>query len=221
MRRAVKSAVALAAVGVFGISGTAVATPAAGSRSGSGPTISATCDGSGGAGGRGAGFGRHRAAKKAAPKVQMPAAVPGATISKDVTKMLTLLVQDEKLARDVYNLAAAKYPDRVFSNIAGSEATHLAAVRRLLKRYGVADPTAGGKAGAFPDRDVQGLYDQLAAQVRSGRDAAVQAGIVVEKADIADLQKLLAMTAPADVKTVMGSLLAASERHLAAFQRNA
>lgn len=219
MKRAVKSAAALVAVGVLGVSGTAVAAPAVGSRYGNGSTISATCDGSGGGWGR-SGAGRQRAAKPA-PKLRVPAAVPGATISKDVTKILTSLVQDEKLARDVYNLAASRYPDRVFSNIASSESTHLAAVRVLLKRYDVPDPTSGGKAGVFPDHEVQALYDQLASQVRSGRDAAVQAGIVVENTDIADLHKLLSMTAPADVRTVMGNLLAASERHLAAFQRNA
>lgn len=53
------------------------------------------------------------------------------------------------------------------------------------------------------------------------RDQAVQAGILVEVADIADLKDALTMKAPSDVRTVLGNLLAGSQRHLAAFQRNA
>ncbi|HEX6886500.1 MAG TPA: DUF2202 domain-containing protein, partial [Candidatus Nanopelagicales bacterium] len=99
--------------------------------------------------------------------------------------------------------------------------THMAAVHALLDRYDVADPTAGAKAGEFADDDLQRLYAQLAERVTSGRDDAIQAGITVERTDITDLRKALALEAPADVDTVLGNLLAASGRHLAAFQRNA
>ena len=97
----------------------------------------------------------------------------------------------------------------------------MAAVHALLERYDVADPTASAKAGEFADADLQRLYDQLAQQVASGRDDAVQAGITVERTDINDLREALALQAPADVDTVLGNLLTASGRHLAAFQRNA
>ncbi|MCU0262457.1 MAG: DUF2202 domain-containing protein [Candidatus Nanopelagicales bacterium] len=147
--------------------------------------------------------------------------MPGASISAEVSKELVYMVQEEQLARDVYRLAAAKYPDRVFANIARSESTHMAAVRGLLDRYRVDDPTVDAKPGQFRDAGLQELYDQLAGQVETSRDAAIQAGITVERTDIADLKEALALPAPADVDTVLGNLLAASGRHLAAFQRNA
>lgn len=151
----------------------------------------------------------------------IPPAVPGATISSEVAEQLTFMVQEEQLARDIYALAASKYPDRVFTNINRAESTHMAQLRVLLDRYDLADPTAGVKAGVYADKDLQTFFDRLAAQVRTSRDAAVQAGIQVESADIADLKRAQTLSAPSDVRAVLANLLAGSGRHLAAFQRNA
>lgn len=192
MRRITRTVAALAAVSAIGVGGVASAANAA-------------CYGNtSGAGGGG-----------------QAAAVPGATISTAVAQELAFMVQEEKLARDVYALAASLYPDRIFTTINRSESTHMAALRVLLDRYDVADPTAGAKPGVFADDDLQALYTKLAAQVRVSRDQAVQAGILVEVADIADLKDALTLKAPSDVRTVLGNLLAGSQRHLAAFQRNA
>jgi hypothetical protein len=73
--------------------------------------------------------------------------------------------------------------------------------------------------GKFADADLQALYDKLAGQVAESRDDAIQAGITVEQADIADLREALGLSAPSDVTTVLNNLLAGSNRHLAAFQR--
>jgi hypothetical protein len=148
--------------------------------------------------------------------------VPGATISDEVAEELAYLVEEEKLAGDIYELAHSLYGMRVFDNIGRSEDNHQAEVRTILERYEVADPSAGAKPGQFKDADLQAMYDQLAAQVREGRDQAVAAGVAIEKADIADLEKLIAAgVLPSDVKSVAGNLLAGSTRHLAAFERQA
>jgi hypothetical protein len=151
----------------------------------------------------------------------IPAAVPGATISTKVRKELVYMVEEEKLARDIYALAKATYPDaRIFANINRSESTHMSEVQVLLERYDVDDPTDGNRAGVFEDDSLQKLYNSLAVRVRASRAAAIQVGIDVEVTDIADLKKAMKLKAPSDVKSVLGSLLAGSERHLAAFQRN-
>ena len=49
---------------------------------------------------------------------------------------------------------------------------------------------------------------------------AVQVGVEVEVTDIEDLEAALELEAPADVTAVLENLLAGSQRHLAAFQRN-
>ncbi len=47
------------------------------------------------------------------------------------------MVEEEKLARDVYALAMGSYPDaRVFTNINRAETTHMSEVQVLLERYG-------------------------------------------------------------------------------------
>jgi hypothetical protein len=136
-----------------------------------------------------------------------------------VRKELAYLVEEEKLAGDVYDLAHSLYGSRVFASIGRAEDTHAAAVRVLLSRYGVADPTAGRAAGSFVDPSLRTLYAKLAAQVRSGRAAAIAAGIAIERADIKDLKALLAADLPADVEQVAGNLLAGSRKHLAALKR--
>ena len=65
------------------------------------------------------------------------------------------------------------------------------------------------------------MYADLAEQVGTDRAGAIDAGLAVERADIADLEDALELGAPADVTAVLENLLAGSERHLAAFQRNA
>ena len=240
MRRAAAAAAALATAGVLGVGAVAVGAPPGGNDGGGwraragGPAAerSAT-EGTGngpawaGAGrwggqGRGAGWGAGWGAGGGHGAGQdVPAPVPGATISDEVADILAFMVQEEKLAHDMYQLAAGEYPDRVFANITRSEATHMSEVRTLLDRYDVVDPTREANPGEFADAGLQQLYDDLADQVGTSRDAAIQAGITIEQTDIADLEAALAQQAPADVDTVLGNLLAGSERHLAAFQRNA
>ena len=134
--------------------------------------------------------------------------------------MLAFMVQEEQLARDVYALAIDEYGDRVFVNINRSESNHMAELQVLLDRYDIAGPTVAAGAGEYSDDELTGMFASLAEQVGTDRVGAINAGIAVETADIADLKDALEMAAPADVTTVLENLLAGSERHLAAFQRN-
>lgn len=239
--RAVAPLAVLAAAGVLGLGVVAVAAQGAGGGGGPRPGGSASDNGracvADGDGGGQAGAGRGRGVQSRAGSgsggwragsgqrpgagADVPAPVPGASISDEVSEVLVFMVQEEKLARDVYRLASSQYPDRVFSRIAASESQHMMAVGALLDRYGIGDPTDGARAGEFADPTLAELYDSLADQVSTSRDEAVQAGITVERTDIADLRQALEMDAPADVDAVLSNLLAASQRHLAAFQRNA
>jgi hypothetical protein len=127
------------------------------------------------------------------------------------------MAQEEKLAHDLYAAFAARYDAVVFDHIAAAETQHLTAVRTLLQRYGVSDPTANQPAGAFTDPAVQATYDKLLAQGNGSQAAALTAGQQVERDDIADLKAALnGLTAP-DVKQAYTNLLAASQRHLTAF----
>ena len=102
------------------------------------------------------------------------------------------MADEEKVASDLYRAFAARYPSGVWDNIAAAEASHLAAVRTLLARYGVADPTAGRADRSFASAAAQALYDRLLATGSANEAAAFGVGRTVELDDIAELDAALA-----------------------------
>ena len=170
--------------------------------------------------GSGQGYGTERRAG-AGEHADLPDVVEGATLTRKIRTQLKYLVEEEKLAGDIYDLAESLYGDRVFANISRAEDNHADQVRLLLDRYDVKDPSATREAGEFRDKDLQRLYDRLAARVSKSREKAVKAAILIEKTDIADLKTLLRNDLPADAEQVAENLLAGSQRHLVAFRRQA
>jgi hypothetical protein len=144
---------------------------------------------------------------------------PMGTLTTAQKTELAAMAEEEKVAHDLYVALGTRYPElRQFANIAKAELQHLTAVRTLMDRYAIADPTAGYFAGEFKTTAFQTLYDDLLAGATDSTKA-LAAGVAVEKADIADLKAATTgMTAP-DVLQVYGNLLAGSERHLVAFSR--
>ncbi|MEZ5116698.1 MAG: DUF2202 domain-containing protein [Candidatus Nanopelagicales bacterium] len=227
--------VAGAAAGVLTLG---VAAPAFAAGNGFGPgtgTASATCDGTGvpladgtgtgggpyGPAGSGRGAGRGQGGQGFG---QGPGNGTGAnaaamgTLTATQKADLQFMVEEEKMAGDLYAAFAAKYDSAEFARIAASEDRHMASVQNLLDKYGIADPTDGAKAGVFDNADLQALYNKLLAQGMTSLDDAYDAGVLVEKTDIADLEKdLVGLTAP-DVKRVYTNLLRGSTSHLASFE---
>lgn len=130
---------------------------------------------------------------------------------------LKYLVEEEKLARDVYTYLAAKVTTRKFTNIARSEQTHMNYLATLLTKYKLWNPTTNRKAGVFYNVDLQALYNQLIVEGSAGLVEAFGVGVKVEVVDIASLEELLLNPMPADVKAALDLLLAASRNHLEAF----
>jgi len=143
--------------------------------------------------------------------------VASGTLTADQKTVLTQMAAEEKVAYDLYIAFAEKYDEAVFSKVAQAEAKHQDAVRTLLERYDITDPTVGLDAGDFATEAAQEMYDSLLAQGSASLDAALEAARTVEKLDIADLTAATeGVTAP-DVLKVYERLLAGSERHLVAF----
>jgi hypothetical protein len=159
----------------------------------------------------------------AAAAVAVPVTLMGATtanaapLSDETVEMLQYMVAEEKLARDVYTVLGDTYDVAVFDRIASSEARHMASVRVLLTRYGIADPTVGDAAGYFDNAALQSLYDDLVAKGLTSLTAAADVGMTIEKVDIADLDDALDTTSAADITRVLSNLRSGSENHLAAF----
>ncbi|MFN8631381.1 MAG: DUF2202 domain-containing protein [Chloroflexota bacterium] len=129
------------------------------------------------------------------------------------------MAEEEKLALDVYTTFSAQYSTPVWKNIAASEATHLATIRTLLDRYGIADPTAGRSTGDFASLEVANLYRSLLAQGAGSETAAWTAGVAIENDDIAKLDLAAAGVTAPDVSAVYANLRSASGQHLASFNR--
>jgi hypothetical protein len=136
-----------------------------------------------------------------------------------LAEMLTFIVQEEKLAHDLYVQLASTSGAVQFQNILNSESTHISLVQGLLATYNIVDPTIGLAEGEFVDQELQALYDSLLASGSVDRAGAIAAGIAVEEKDIADIEVMLASELPSDVASVLERLLSGSQNHLAAFQR--
>jgi hypothetical protein len=127
------------------------------------------------------------------------------------------LIEEEKLARDVYTYLSAKVTTRKFSNISRSEQTHMNYMATLLTKYKQVNPTTGKAAGVFASKDVQDLYDTLTVEGAAGVLQANGVGVKIENVDIASIKALLAKPMPVDVKAALDLMLAASYNHLEAF----
>lgn len=130
---------------------------------------------------------------------------------------LAAMEEEEKLAHDVYVALYAVNGDERFNRITQSETRHQAAVRTMLARYGVADPTEGKADGEFATPAVQKLYDDLVARGDDSLDAALAVGRDIERLDISDLAKAANGVTASDVLAVYANLSSGSENHLRAF----
>ena len=140
-------------------------------------------------------------------------------LTTEQKKQLQYIVEEEKLARDVYNYLATNVTTQKFSNIVKSEQTHMDQVSALLKSYKVWNPTLNRKAGVFWNQELQALYNELIAQGSADALAAFVVGKLVEVTDIEDIEVMLEKAWPADIKLVLENLLKGSQNHLAAFSR--
>lgn len=140
-------------------------------------------------------------------------------LTEQEIKGLVHMVEEEKLAGDVYQTLHAKTGLINFQNIEQSERRHQSAVQGLLQKYGIADPTAGKGVGEFTQTEFTNLYQDL---VRTGAQSnadALKVGLKIEDLDIYDLEKEIAHTERADIQQVYANLTRGSRNHLRSFHR--
>ena len=130
---------------------------------------------------------------------------------------IVFMIEEEKLARDVYLTLGDLWGLPIFSNIASAEQTHMDAVLGLVDTYGLVDPVGDNAVGVFVDPDLQALYNDLIATGSESPEAALEVGAVIEEVDIEDLENYLNETMAPDVRIVYERLLSGSENHLRAF----
>jgi len=139
-------------------------------------------------------------------------------VTPTLEQNLANIIEEEKLAYDVYTVLGDLWGSRTMSNITNSETSHQSQVATLLVSYGIADPRSS-EIGVFTNPDLQALYNTLIAQGSVSEQAATEVGVLIEETDIADLDVMISETTEPDVIAVLESLRAGSVNHLAAFER--
>jgi len=132
---------------------------------------------------------------------------------------LQYIVEEEKLARDVYAYLATNVTTQKFSNITRSEQVHMDQIAAVLKAYNFFNPTLSRAPGVFRDAKLQALYNDLIAKGSVDFLSAMGVGVAIEELDISDLAKMMGVAMPADMKLALDNLMRGSVNHLAAFKR--
>lgn len=149
--------------------------------------------------------------------VPVHAQISAATLSEQEKQGLLHMVEEEKLAGDVYQTLYERTGIRNFGNIVRSERQHQSAVQMLLQTYRLTDPTAGKKIGEFSNPEFTRLYQQWVAQGSRSTGEALKVGTLIEELDIADLNALSRQTQSADILRVYANLNRGSRNHLRSF----
>ena len=139
-----------------------------------------------------------------------------AELSADEFPALVYMLEEEKLAHDLYVTFYEKWDLPIFKNISQSEQTHMDAIKTLLNQYGM-DVSVSNEIGVFTDPDLQTLYNDLVARGNQSSADAIKVGAVVEEIDILDLQERLTQANHIGIQQVFTNLERASSNHLRAF----
>lgn len=129
--------------------------------------------------------------------------------------------EEEKLARDVYNLLYDKWGINPFNNIRQSEQVHMDRMKTLITTYQLEDPVMKNldMQGVFTNVQLQQYFNELSTTGGRSLIDALKVGAKIEELDIADLEERIKQTQKQDIISSYNFLKMASENHLRAFVR--
>lgn len=129
--------------------------------------------------------------------------------------------EEEKLARDIYELLFTKWASNPFGNIRQSEQVHMDRMKVLITTYKLIDPVEINKdsPGVFSNTLLQKYYKELTNTASQSLTEALKIGAKIEEMDIADLEERIKQTTQTDIISTYNNLKMASENHLRAFVR--
>lgn len=134
----------------------------------------------------------------------------------DSSSMLYML-EEEKLAHDVYLMMYQKWGTRQFENIKESEKIHIEKIKELLLKNNISYQLL--PEGKFENQELQKIYNQLISKGNISEIEALKVGATIEDLDIFDLKRLKNETNNSDIKNVYNFLECGSRNHLRAFNR--
>ncbi len=146
--------------------------------------------------------------------------VQAETYSADALADLRFMIEEEKLARDVYLSFKPLYPTiKPFTNIPNSEQTHY---NTLVTQAGLAGLDVSDltslPSNTFQNATLQSLFTKLVAQGSTSAYAALTVGKNIEIQDIDDLTAAMSrIPSTSSLYTAYGNLRNGSYNHLNAF----
>jgi hypothetical protein len=150
----------------------------------------------------------------------MSAIAQAETYSAQAIADLRFMIEEEKLARDVYLSFGVLYPTIMpFKNIPNSEQTHF---NTLVTQAGLAGVNVSDltslPSNTFQDATLQSLFSTLVAQGSTSSFAALTVGKNIELKDIDDLNLAMSrISSSSSLYTAYGNLRNGSNNHLNAF----
>ncbi|MDF0591259.1 DUF2202 domain-containing protein [Candidatus Methanocrinis natronophilus] len=142
-------------------------------------------------------------------------AATGALSAAEVEGMAFIL-EEERMARDLYLEFYKTTRLAVFHDVAVSEEIHIASILTLMERRGLPAPPEA--PGVYADEALQRMYEELLAAAESP-EAALRAAAQVEEASVHDLSTEIEGTLEPDLISVYGGLMVGSQKHLRTFVR--
>lgn len=139
--------------------------------------------------------------------------------SQDDLAQLLYMIEEEKLAGDVYEALYAQTGMQVFDRIAASENRHFDALLTQAQTLGLAvDGILALPEGQYISPQLQSLYDDLMLAASTSAVAALEVGVAIETTDMVDLQAASANLDGTALGDVYANLLTGSAQHLSAFE---
>lgn len=135
----------------------------------------------------------------------------------DVSTLL-YMIEEEKMARDIYDTLFEQTGLTAFDKISNSEQKHYDSLLSTALKLGVDTSALSTEVGVFSNDTIQSLYDQLILQATISTDDAIAVGITIEQTDIADLQATIETTDIILLGQVYSNLLNGTKHHLTAFE---
>ncbi|MGD9864233.1 MAG: DUF2202 domain-containing protein [Pseudodonghicola sp.] len=141
------------------------------------------------------------------------------TYSDEAISELLFMIEEEKLAGDVYDAFYDLYGLDIFKNIAASEDKHFSALVDLAEQIGLdVDEFVMEPKGSFVDEEIQSLYDSMIATGSASATAALEVGLAIEEKDMVDIAAAIEEVEGTTLAEIYDNLLTGSSYHLDAFE---
>ncbi len=141
------------------------------------------------------------------------------TYSQADLDALIYMIEEEKLAGDIYDAFYEQTGLRVFDKIGDAEDQHMATLIAQAEIAGLnLDTVLSLPEGSYSNPELQALYDTLLATGSVSTTAALEVGVAIELTDIADLELAVIDLVGTPLGAAYANLLSGSNNHLAAFE---